>query len=82
MEQHDGAGMDAAEKLLISFLVGWLIVLVPVHIGQAPEEGLIAERLGHFQVGFAVFALGRAVVFLHRLAGGLLVNLFQTGQFL
>ena len=33
------------------------------------------------KVAFAVFSLGRAVVFFHRLAGGLLIERFQIIQF-
>ena len=40
------------------FLFGWLLIFIPVHIGQTPEKSLIAHVIGHFQVAFTVFALG------------------------
>ena len=74
--------MDAAQQLLEGFLLGGLLILNPVHIGQAPEEGLVAHLVGHFQIALAVFTLGRPVVFLHGLACGLLVQCFQVVQLL
>ena len=63
MEKDDSARMDAAEKLLKGFFFGGLVILIPVHIGQAPENGLIAQFLGLFQIAFAVFPLGWAIEF-------------------
>ncbi len=62
MEQHNGTGMDTTAKLLKGLLMAGLGILVPVHIGQAPEKGGIPHVLGHLQVGSAVFPLGRPVV--------------------
>ena len=80
MEKDDGAGMDAAEKLLEGFLLRGLFVLVPVHVSQAPEKGGITELLCHLKVGFAVFSLGRAVVFFHSLARDFRKQCLQVGK--
>lgn len=49
--------MDPPKQLFKSLFVGWLAILIPVDVGETPEEGMIAKILCHFQVGFAVFAL-------------------------
>ena len=68
--------MDAAQKFFKGLFFRGLFVFIPVHIGQAPEKGLISHILCHLQVVFAVFSLRRTVVSLHFLASGLLIEGF------
>ena len=70
------------QQLFKGFLFGWLLIFIPVHIGQTPEKSLIAHVIGHFQVAFTVFALGGTVILFHWLSRGLLVQGFQVIQFL
>ena len=58
VQKHDGTRMDAPEKLFECFLLCGLFVLIPVHIGETPEEGLIAESFCHLKIRFAVLSLG------------------------
>ena len=78
VQKHDGTGMDAAEKLFECFFLCRLLILIPVHIGETPEEGLIAEILCHLKIHFAVFSLGRPVVFPHGLPCDLCVECFEA----
>ena len=82
MQQYDSAGMNTGGQLFKRLCVGWLLIHIPVYIGQAPEKGLVAQIAGLFQILLAVFPLGRTVKFHHILAGGFLVQLFQGFQFL
>ena len=82
MKQHHRAVVGSGQKLGESCLLGGLGVVVPVHIGKAPEQGLISQFLGHFQVFLAVNSLGRPVEFGKLLADGFLVKRFQVGQLL
>ena len=81
MKQNDGAGMNASGQLFESLLVGWLLILVPVYIGETPEKRMVSEVLCHLQVLCAVFSLRRAVKFHHFLAGGLLIKCGDAVQF-
>ncbi len=82
MEQHDGTVVDTGQKLGIGLLRRGLVIHIPVHIGQAPEHGAVAQGLGLAQILLAVFSLRRAVEPGEGLAGGLLVQLFQLLQLL
>ena len=62
VEQHHSARVDAGQELVEGLLMGGLVILLPVHVGQAPEEGAIAQIFGHLQILFAVNALGRPVI--------------------
>ena len=46
VEQDDGPAVDAGEELGEGLVGGGLVVHIPVHIGQTPEDGLIAQGLG------------------------------------
>ena len=59
-----------------------LFLLLPVHIGKAPENRPIPKLLCQLQIVVAVFALGRAVKLRHLFAGCLLVQVFQLRQLL
>lgn len=59
-----------------------LFLLLPVHIGKAPENRPIPKLLCKLQIVVAVFALGRAVKLRHFFAGSLLVQVFQLRQLL
>ena len=74
VQKDDRAGVDARQKLGKCFFFGWLLILHPVHIGETPEKGLVAELLCHLQVRFTVFALRRTVIFFHCLPGDGLVE--------
>ena len=78
VQKHDGTRMDAPEKLFECFLLCGLFVLIPVHIGETPEEGLIAESFCHLKIRFAVLSLGRPVVFPHVLSCDLCVACFEA----
>ena len=82
MQKDDRAGVDARQKLGKCFFFGWLLILHPVHIGETPEKGLVAELLCHLQVRFTVFALRWTVIFFHCLPGDGLVECFQGSQLL
>ena len=73
--------MNASGQLFESLLVGWLLILVPVYIGETPEKRMVSEVLCHLQVLCAVFSLRRAVKFHHFLAGGLLIKSGDSVQF-
>ena len=76
MKKNDSTRMDAFQELVEGLLFGGLVILVPVYIGEAPEEGLIAEVLCHLKIGLAVNALRRPVVACHLLAGNFPVEIF------
>ena len=59
-----------------------LFLLLPVHIGKAPENRVISQFLCKLQIIVTVFALGRAVKLRHLFAGCLLVQVFQLRQLL
>ena len=59
-----------------------LFLLLPVHIGKAPENRPIPKLLCQLQIVVAVFALGRAVELRHFFASCLLVQVFQLCQLL
>ena len=65
VKQDNGAGMNAGQQLFKGLRFGWLLIFLPVHIGQTPEKSLIAHVIGHFQVAFTVFALGGTVILFH-----------------
>ena len=48
--------MDPCQELVEGLLFGGLVILVPVYIGEAPEEGFVAEILCHLEIGLAVYA--------------------------
>ena len=81
VEQHNGAGVDAGQQLVIGLFRRGLLVGVPVHIGQAPENRLVSQCLGLFQIAFAEFPLGRAVIFFHLFPGDFLVFFLHGGKF-
>ena len=82
MEQHDGAGMDARQQLVVCLLGGWLIVGQPVYIGEAPEKGGITQFLCHGKVLCTVFPLGRSVETAHFGSGDAAVEAFHIGELL
>lgn len=70
MQQHHGTGVDTGNQLFESLLLCRLIVDVPVDIGKAPENRLVSELFGVFEVGLAEFALWGPVVFWQLRTGG------------
>lgn len=62
--------------------MGRLFLLLPVHIGKAPEDRPIPKLLCQLQIVVAVFTLGRAIKLRHLFAGCLLVQVFQLRQLL
>ena len=62
--------------------MGRLFLLLPVHIGKAPENRPIPKLLCQLQIVVAIFTLGRAVKPRHLFAGCLLVQVFQLRQLL
>ena len=56
------------------------VVLVPVYVGEAPEEGVVAKLLGHLQFFHIVLPLGRAVKLCHLLSCDLFIGCFHTIQ--
>ena len=47
VEEDDGAGVGPLGNDLKGFLMTGLILLIPVHMGQAPEYGGVAQLLCH-----------------------------------
>ena len=82
MEQHHGAVVGAGNELGKSRLCGGLLVVVPIHIGKAPENRFITQFLSHFQIFLTVDPLGRPVVFGQLLAGFFPEQILQLRQFL
>lgn len=74
--------MNAAGQLFKSFLMGRLLILIPVYIGETPEKGLISEIFCHLQIVCTVFSLWRTVKRNHFLTGDLLVECGDAVQFL
>ena len=50
------------EPILKRLLMGGLVLLAPVHIGQTPEKSRIPQLLSHLKILRAVLALGPPVV--------------------
>ena len=48
MQQHHGPIVGAGQELLEGFLLARLGIVLPVHIGKTPEDGLITQFLRHF----------------------------------
>ena len=82
VQEHDSAWMDACEQLRKSLFFGWLLILIPVYIGKAPEEGFVSHILCHLEVGFAVFALRRAVEFGHFFTGDFFIDSLDFAKLL
>ena len=61
VEEDDCAVVDTGQELGKRLFRRRLIVGVPVHIGQAPEDGFVPQRLGLAEIVLAVLALGRTV---------------------
>ena len=59
MEQDNRSRMNTPGKLFYRLLTAGLLVLYPVHMGKAPENRGISQFLGHPQIGFIAFSLGR-----------------------
>ena len=75
-------GMDTSQQFVKCFFMRRLVVLIPVDIGKAPEEGVISHVFGHLEVFGAVFTLRRPVISGHGLSGDILVELFYVSQLL
>ena len=82
MQQDDRAVMCAGQQLAHGLVTGGLIVHIPVHIGQAPENGVIPHILSHLEIGLAVFSLRRPVNFHHIFSRYLFVLRFKGFQLL
>ena len=78
MKEYDRAGMDSSQQLIERLFGGGLIILIPVHVGQAPEEGMVAHILCHLKIIGTVFSLRRTVVSYHILPGDLLIESFYV----
>ena len=72
MQQHHCAGVGPRQQLGEGLLPGGLGIVVPVHVGKAPENRPVAQLLRHAQVFLTVYSLRRAVVFGHVLTGGVI----------
>ena len=81
MQQDDGARVDAPQQLIEGLLLCGLGVLLPVHVGEAPEEGVVAELPGHLQVLYAVDPSGRPVESGHLFSRDLPVRILHAFQF-
>ena len=82
MQQHDRSVVDAGDELFKRLLGGRLVVGIPIHIGQTPKDGRIAQRLSLFEIFLAVFALGRTVELGQLLSGQGLELFLHAAQFL
>ena len=61
--------MDASDQFSISLLLCRLCIRIPVHIGEAPEKGLIPQFFCHRKILCTVFALRWSVILCHLLSG-------------
>ena len=66
--------MNPFRQFCNSFLWIWLVILVPVYIGKAPEKCVISQFSGHRQILCTVDALWGAVKFCHFFSGGFLIK--------
>ena len=81
MEQNDSSGMNPSEEFGESFFFGWLVILIPVYIGETPEETFVTKFFCHLKIGFTVFSLRRPIVFGHILSGYVFIGSFYIVQF-
>ena len=71
-----------ARAVFEGFLLCRLFILIPVHIGKAPEKGVIAKFLCHREIFGAVFALRRAIEPRHLRSGDFFEFRFDVPHFL
>ena len=81
MEQNDSSGMNPSEEFGESFFFGWLVILIPVYIGETPEETFVTKFFCHLKISFTVFSLRRPIVFGHILSGYVFIGSFYIVQF-
>ena len=80
MQQHDGPVMYPRKQLGECLLIGRLIIRIPVHIRERPENRGIPQLLRLPEILLAELALRRTIKFLHRLTGQRGVFLLKTVQ--
>ena len=79
MQQNHHTGVGVGQDLFLCPHGGGLSVVIPVGIGVAPTDGLVAQLLGVFQILLAETSLGRAVIGGHLAADDLFIALFKSG---
>ena len=80
MQQHDGPVMYPRKQLGECLLIGRLIIRIPIHIRERPENRGIPQLLRLPEILLAELALRRTIKFLHRLTGQRGVFLLETVQ--
>ena len=80
MQQHDGSVMYPRQQLGECLLIGRLVIRIPVHIRERPENRGIPQLLRLPEILLAELALRRTIKFLHRLTGQRGVFLLETVQ--
>ena len=73
--------MNPSEEFGESFFFGWLVILIPVYIGETPEETFVTKFFCHLKISFTVFSLRRPIVFGHILSGYVFIGSFYIFQF-
>ena len=81
VKEYDSSWMDTSQQFVKCFFMRRLVVLIPVDIGKAPEEGVISHILCHLKIVDTVFSLRRAVILGHGFSGDLLIEVFYVSQF-
>ena len=61
MQEHDRAVVGTGHQFVKSGLPRRLCILFPVHIGETPENGFVAQFLRPGKVFIAEFAFGRSI---------------------
>ena len=69
MQQHDRPVMNSRQQLGECLLIGRLVIRIPVHIRERPENRGIPQLLRLPEILLAELALRRTIKFLHRLTG-------------
>ena len=67
VQQHDRTVVDTRDELGKRLLRGWLVVIEPIDLGEAPKDRMIAHLLRHLQIFLRINPLRRSVELLHRL---------------
>lgn len=79
VQQYNSSRMNPFRQFCNSFLWIWLVILLPVYIGKAPEKCVISQFSGHRQILCTVDALWGAVKFCHFFSCNFPVNFFYIG---
>ena len=80
MQEYHCAVMGVVEHLFDSGIGVWLVGVIPIGVGEAPEYAFIAEVVYYLQGLLAVSSLGKAKVFRHCDAGFFKAKRLERGE--